>query len=80
MASVIAFTEAKTKLSKLLDRVARGEEFIITRHDMRVARLIPAKKISNEEVKLAIQKLRALRKGVRVTTEEIAAWKNEGRR
>ncbi len=80
MASLIALTEAKTKLSKLLDRVARGEEFIITRHDVQVARLIPAKKSSHEEVELAIQKLRELRKGLRVTTEEIAAWKNEGRR
>jgi prevent-host-death family protein len=80
MADVIAFTEAKTKLSELLDRVACGEEFVITRHDQRVARLIPAQKISREDVRLAIQKLREQRKGLRVTTEEIIAWKKEGRR
>jgi prevent-host-death family protein len=80
MASVIAFTEAKTKLSQLLDRVARGEEFVITRHNERVARLIPEKTTSREEVQGAIQKLRDLRRGLHVTTEEIIAWKNEGRR
>jgi prevent-host-death family protein len=80
MASVIAFTEAKTKLSQLMDRVSRGEEFIITRHNERVARLVPAKRTSREEVQNAIHKLRDLRKGLHVTTEEIVAWKNEGRR
>ncbi len=80
MASLIPLTEAKAKLSELVERVARGEEFVITRHDERVARLIPAKKTSREEVRLSIQKLRELRKGLRVTREEIIAWKNEGRR
>ena len=80
MASIIAFTEAKAKLSQLIDRVTCGEEFIITRHAEQVARLIPAKKISREEVRVSIQKLRELRKGLRVTTEEFIAWKNEGRR
>jgi prevent-host-death family protein len=80
MASIIGFTKAKTKLSQLLDRVALGEEFIITRYDQRVARLIPEKKTSREEIKVAIKKLRELRKGMRVTTEEIVAWKNQSRR
>ena len=37
----IALFEAKNKLSGLLDRVATGEEFLITRHGKAVARLIP---------------------------------------
>jgi prevent-host-death family protein len=80
VANTIAFTEAKAKLSELLDRVARGEEFIITRHDQRVAKLVPASKMSRDEVSAAIEKLRELRKGQRVTIKEILAWKNEGRR
>ena len=40
MASVTAF-EAKTRFGELLERVARGEEVVITRHDKPVARLIP---------------------------------------
>src|SRR5258708_233044 len=40
MAKVSAF-EAKTRFGALLDRVSRGEEVVITRHDKPVARLVP---------------------------------------
>ena len=40
MAKVTAF-EAKTRFGELLERVANGEEVVITRHDKPVARLIP---------------------------------------
>lgn len=33
--------EAKTHLPQLLERVARGEEFTITKHGKPVARLVP---------------------------------------
>ncbi|MYB53851.1 MAG: type II toxin-antitoxin system Phd/YefM family antitoxin [Acidobacteriia bacterium] len=38
----IGALEAKTHLSKLLDRVARGESITITRHGKPVALLVPA--------------------------------------
>ena len=41
MAKVSAF-EAKTHFGELLDRVSKGEEVVITRHDKPVARLVPA--------------------------------------
>lgn len=41
--------EAKTRLSELLDRVEKGEEFTISRHGTPVARLTPAKKQSTPE-------------------------------
>jgi antitoxin (DNA-binding transcriptional repressor) of toxin-antitoxin stability system len=37
--TVVGTFEAKTKLSELLDRVERGEEFVITRHGKPVAKL-----------------------------------------
>lgn len=40
MAKVTAF-EAKTRFGELLERVAKGEEVVITRHDKPVACLIP---------------------------------------
>jgi prevent-host-death family protein len=40
MATVTAF-QAKTRFGELLDRVVRGEEIIITRHEKAVARLVP---------------------------------------
>jgi prevent-host-death family protein len=39
MESIGAF-DAKTRLSELLERVARGEMFVITKHGHPVARLV----------------------------------------
>jgi prevent-host-death family protein len=33
--------EAKTKFSELLERVSRGEEITITKHEKPIARLVP---------------------------------------
>ena len=40
MATVTAF-QAKTRFGELLDRVVRGEQIVITRHEKAVARLVP---------------------------------------
>ena len=37
--------EAKTHLSALLDRVARGEKFTITRHGIPAALLVPVVRV-----------------------------------
>lgn len=39
---VVGAFEAKTHLSALLERVAQGEEIVITRHGRPIARLLPA--------------------------------------
>jgi prevent-host-death family protein len=39
VARVVNLTEAKAKLSELLDAVERGEEIIIVRHGERIARM-----------------------------------------
>jgi prevent-host-death family protein len=39
--SEIALFEAKNKLSGLLDQIAMGQEFVITRHGKPAARLTP---------------------------------------
>ena len=39
VARVVTLTEAKAKLSELLDAVERGEEIIIVRHGERIARM-----------------------------------------
>jgi prevent-host-death family protein len=61
MITVGAF-EAKTHLSSLLDRVAAGEEVLITKHGKPVARLVSAARIERERVNDAYEKLRLLRK------------------
>jgi len=61
MITVGAFA-AKTHLSRLLDRVAAGEEVLITKHGKPVARLVSAARIERERVNDAYEKLRLLRK------------------
>jgi prevent-host-death family protein len=41
MASMVNIHEAKTHLSRLLDRVAEGEEIVIARSGHPIARLVP---------------------------------------
>lgn len=72
--------EAKTHLSALLERVARGEEIVITKHRKPVTRLVPAAAASRERVNEAIAGLEALRRG---TTLDGLAWtelRDAGRR
>jgi prevent-host-death family protein len=58
--------EAKTHLPKLLDRVARGEQIIITRYGTPVAVLQPADKDKRIDVAAVIQKMRRFRKSRRL--------------
>jgi prevent-host-death family protein len=40
----INLTEAKARLSELLDQAESGEEIVITRHGKPIARILPAQK------------------------------------
>lgn len=53
--------EAKNKFSELLERVGRGAEFTITKHDRPVARLVPAIAQTKDQRKKATAELRVLR-------------------
>jgi prevent-host-death family protein len=44
MTKSVGVHEAKTHLSRLLDRVAAGEEVVITRRGEEVARLLPVRR------------------------------------
>jgi prevent-host-death family protein len=80
MASIGAF-EAKTHLSDLLDRVARGEKITITRHGVPAALLIPVEekeaRLSHEEI---VEGMRALRKKVKPGKMSVREMVKEGRR
>jgi prevent-host-death family protein len=60
MITVGAF-EAKTHLSMLLDKVAAGEEVVITKHGP-VARLLSAKHVDRRRMSEAVEKRKELRK------------------
>jgi prevent-host-death family protein len=64
MAKVTAF-EAKTRFGELLERVSKGEEVVITRHDKLVARLIPEGAQRLDEVRRSVQGLRDLQERIR---------------
>ena len=58
MATVTAF-QAKTRFGELLDRVVRGEEIVITRHEKPVTRLVPEGGANLEHTRQAVAELRA---------------------
>ena len=64
MATISAF-EAKTRFGELLDRVSKGEEVVITRHDRPVARLVPEGAQRLDEVRRAVAGLRELQQRIR---------------
>ncbi len=64
MAKVTAF-EAKTRFGELLNRVAQGEEVVITRHDKPVARLVREGAQRLHEVQRAVSGLRDLQERIR---------------
>ena len=64
MATVTAF-EAKTRFGELLERVSKGEEVVITRHDKAVARLVPEGAPRDDEVRRSVQGLRDLQRRIR---------------
>lgn len=87
MPTVTAF-EAKTRFGELLERVGRGEEIIITRHDKVVARIVPEGPRKLEEVHQAVLALNQLRQEIggrtkgraRLSDAEVRSALEEGRR
>jgi len=79
MITVGAF-EAKTHLSSLLERVAQGEEIIITRHGKPLARLIPVNVADRSRIDFAIAKLKVLRKNCTLDGISWQTLRDEGRR
>jgi prevent-host-death family protein len=84
MSKVTAF-EAKTRFGELLERVARGEEVVITRHDKVVARLVPEGPRRLDEVRRAVSGLLELQSRIRrrsrakLSDREVRSAIEEGR-
>ena len=79
MTMTVGVFEAKTKLSELLDKVAAGEEVIITK------RGVPIAYLSNIEdrrarTRAALAALRAMREQIKPGPESIKELIEEGRR
>jgi prevent-host-death family protein len=85
MSTVTAF-QAKTRFGELLDRVARGEQIVITRHEKPIARLVPEGGPDLEQTRQVVADLRAGRSlmakrrgGKALTDQDIKSAIAEGR-
>ena len=79
MNSVGAF-EAKTHLSALLERVAKGETIQITKKGQPVALLVPPGKGGGTDLRKVADEIREIRKGNRLGRVTLRKLVNEGRR
>ncbi len=85
--NTVTALEAKTRFGELLERVARGEEIVITRHDKPVARMLPEGGRSLEEVRMGVSALKDLQQKILKRTQgkaqlseaDVKSAINEGR-
>ncbi len=77
--SVGAF-EAKNRFSDLIDRVGRGAEVTITKHDKPVARIVPIEEHSRREKMDAVAELRSIRGRYRLKGVTARTLISEGRK
>jgi prevent-host-death family protein len=79
MPSEIGAYQAKTHLPALLERVARGEQIVITKHGRPIARLVPVGNTDVERRREAIAAMKASREG-RTLGVPVKQLINQGRR
>lgn len=72
--------EAKTHLSELLERVAKGEKITITKHGVPVATLQPAVSVKKTPVREIINQMKCFRDKHRLGGLTIREMIEEGRR
>lgn len=84
--AIITAAQARTRFSELLDRIAGGEEIVITRHEKPVARIVLEGGPAPSQIQRAANELHTLRREigrrrgfVPLTDEEIRRAVDEGR-
>lgn len=76
----VGMYEAKTHFSSIMVRVENGEEFVVTRHGVPVARIVPIETPkSREDIRQVIAEMREARKGRRLGGLKIKDLIEEGR-
>jgi prevent-host-death family protein len=60
---IVGAFEAKTHLSSLLERVAKGEKITITKHGKPVARLVPIDQRDPEQIMAVVHRMEELAAG-----------------
>ncbi len=85
--NTVTALEAKTRFGELLERVARGEEIVITRHDKPVARMLPEGDRNLEEVRIGVSALKVVQQEIlkrtkgkaRLSAADVKSAIDEGR-
>lgn len=72
--------EAKTKLPRLLHRVARGESITITRHGIPVAMIVPPETLRGRPVREVVAELTSFARGRRLGGLSLRRMIASGRR
>ncbi len=78
--SEIGASEARTHLPRLLERVRKGERFVITKYGNPVAELIPFRKRDPEKIRGAIEDLKAFQKAHSLDGLSVREMIEEGRK
>ena len=76
---LIGSYEAKTHLPALLERVAKGEEIIITKHGVPIARLVPVENKRHRDVRSVNEELKIFRSCHTLRGISVRDMINEGR-
>jgi prevent-host-death family protein len=71
---------AKTHLPRLLERVQKGERFVISKHGHPVAELIPFKERDSDKIRTAIDNLKAFQQTHDLGGLSVREMIEEGRR
>lgn len=72
--------EAKTHLPKLLERVQRGERFVITKHGRPVAELLPVEERDQDRIRAAINDLKSFQAEHDLAGASVREMIEDGRR
>ena len=78
--SEIGVFEAKTHLPRLLQRAQAGERFIITRHNLPVAELIPYRTRDSEKIRAAIAAMKSFQQTHSLNGLTVREMVEEGRK
>ena len=72
--------ETRGHLSQIINRVLNGEEHLILRNHVPVAKIVPVQEAVNDQISAVIKEIKSIRSSIgKVTAEEITQWKREGR-
>lgn len=78
--TTILSSEIETNLPCLLDRVSQGEEIILTKNGIPIARLEPFSTVDKPDLEKVIQEIKEFRKGQSLQGLSIREMIEEGRR